>query len=142
MAIVTMTQALKKLYKAVVGEDTTKNNPTKIVSELADNWSGGGGGGSSDFSTAEVTVIVNSSAGEVNIAMPILVEADGDYPASLYSYAPYSGEMTVNSALYKGRCTASVILSETQTISTSGSATVSGVYVDITGNCTITISDK
>ena len=45
MAIVTMTQALKKLYKAVVGEDTTKDNPTKIVSELADNWSGGGSGG-------------------------------------------------------------------------------------------------
>ena len=41
MAIVTMTQALKKLYKAVVGEDTTKNNPTKIVSDLADNYSGG-----------------------------------------------------------------------------------------------------
>ena len=42
MAIVTMTQALKKLYKAVVGEDTKKNNPTKIVSDLADNYSGGG----------------------------------------------------------------------------------------------------
>jgi len=45
MAIVTMTQALKKLYKAVVGEDTTKNNPTKIVSDLADNYSSGGSGG-------------------------------------------------------------------------------------------------
>ena len=45
MAIVTMTQALKKLYKAVVGEDTEKNNPTKIVSDLAENYSGSGGGG-------------------------------------------------------------------------------------------------
>lgn len=55
MAIVTMTQALKKLYKAVVGEDTTKNNPTKIVSDLADNYSGGGSGGGSGIFEVNIT---------------------------------------------------------------------------------------
>ena len=43
MAIVNETQALKKLYKSVVGSETKKNEPSKIISELADNWSGGGG---------------------------------------------------------------------------------------------------
>lgn len=56
MAIVTRTQALKKLYKAVVGSDTSKNDPAKIISELADNWPGGGGGGSGDLTYANVKV--------------------------------------------------------------------------------------
>lgn len=43
MAITTVTKALRKLYKSVTGEETNKISPTKIISDLADNYSGGGG---------------------------------------------------------------------------------------------------
>ena len=85
MATGTVTHALRKLYKAIVGQDIAKNNPTKIINDLADNWPDGitvealsvtengtytaqegkaytpvtvnVSGGSSDFSTATVTIV-------------------------------------------------------------------------------------
>ena len=72
-----MNKALQNLYHAVSGSTTTKvniskllvdihyaitgkesenkNNWSKIINSMADNWPEGGGGGSSDFSTATVT---------------------------------------------------------------------------------------
>lgn len=94
MAIVTVAQALKKLYKTIVGEDTKKNNPTKIIVELADHWPGTGGGsgsGSSDYSTAQVTV--NDTAtlysalgtrGGNTIISPVEVNGSGTYTVVLY----------------------------------------------------------
>ena len=94
MSIVTRTQALKKLYKAVVGEDTTKNDPTKIISELADNWSGGGG--SSDFSTATVTVTAN---GEFRLPNAVIIDSGdemlptdgGTFETGTYTLVLYKG---------------------------------------------------
>ena len=67
MAINTVTKALRKLYKSVTGEETNKNSPTKIISDLADNWSGGGGGvlmvhitAQPDFSTNPPTATYTS----------------------------------------------------------------------------------
>lgn len=37
----TTTQALQKLYKKITGKNA-RNSAAKIVSDLADNWSGGG----------------------------------------------------------------------------------------------------
>lgn len=59
MAIVNETQALKKLYKSVVGSETKKNEPSKIISELADNWNGGGGG-----YDAEVSVYIGPGSAD------------------------------------------------------------------------------
>lgn len=140
MAITTKTQALKKLYKAIIGEDTTKNDPTKIICDLADNWSGGGGGGSSDFSTATVTV-VNNTDDYVEFYFPKIISL----PSGTYTEAtspngdPHTTEELVI-ALAEDGC---IVLPTgiSGNIAVSGDASISdrGMII-ITGDCTITIS--
>lgn len=38
MGSVTTTQALKKLYKKLIGDETQKNSPTKIIDDLAGSY--------------------------------------------------------------------------------------------------------
>lgn len=63
----------------------------------------GGGGGSSDFSTAEVTIINNTSA-EGYIRGAVTIEAEGEQPAcTLYDiYYEANKTITDNLVLYKG----------------------------------------
>lgn len=106
MATGTVTHALRKLYKAIVGQDIAKNNPTKIINDLADNWPDGitvealsvtengtytaqegkaytpvtvnVSGGSSDFSTATVTIVNNTAGTLDSIYMPHAMAADAE----------------------------------------------------------------
>lgn len=111
-----------------------------------------GGGGSSDFSTAEVT-IVNSANINLAVIIPVLFEAAPPFNpnAQVIGFANIMANETIvfNVPLYKGHC---VIVKGTSgdrmqgdTVATSftvtsGSATSSLDGVDITGDCSITVS--
>lgn len=160
MAIVTTTQALKKLYKAVVGEDTEKNNPTKIISDLADNYSGGGG--SSIVHPVQVTITNNT---EDTLSLSPLISNDD--PESGYSggfYISDTGITQVNSStewlpsllkdtttdlplaycLDDGVIYIKDIMGEHYTYTLSENATKTEIQgldvIVVTGDCTITIS--
>ena len=163
-----MNKALQNLYHAVSNETTTKvniskllvdihyaitgkesenkNNWSKIVNSMADNWPEGGGGGSSDFSTAEVTVVNTNESYEINVDGAFCVEENAlgeGSPAMTYTYINTSEPETISGkiALYKGGCWIGVSCEDAPvTVSVSGSATLMGSSVYATGDCTITIS--
>lgn len=125
----------------------------KLV-EGVENYSGGGsgGGGSSDFSTAEVT-LVNSANTNLAVMLPVLYEADPPFDPNALVRGALSllanETLVLNVPLYKGHCLIKKGVSgdriDGQTVATtytvtSGSATSSMDGVDITGDCTITIS--
>ena len=95
---------------------------------------GGGGGGAT---TAEVT-FVNNTNDEVVIQLPFLDHNPfiGDYFDTVYTAVQGSNEPIIT-PLYNGQTYTSIA---GHTIDLSGSATVAGAGVKITGNCTITIS--
>jgi len=98
-----------------------------------------GGGGSSDFSTAEVTV-VNQKNSDISFIMPVIMEAEDDYPATVLSTTTMLAHSTVHNVapLYKGEADATT--DPGNTIAITGNATNEGEYIFITGDCTITIS--
>ena len=111
-----------------------------------------GGGGSSDFSTAEVT-LVNSANTNLAVMLPVLYEADPPFDPNALVRGALSllanETFVLNVPLYKGHCLIKKGVSgdriDGQTVATtytvtSGSATSSMEGVDITGDCTITIS--
>lgn len=111
-----------------------------------------GGGGSSDFTTAEVT-LVNSGDTSKAVMVPVLSEARLPFEPNATirgALTSMANETTViNVPLYKGHCLIKTgtpgDLIDGQTVATSftvtsGSATSSIDGVDITGDCTITIS--
>jgi hypothetical protein len=92
----------------------------------------GSGGGSSDFSTANVTVVRNTTA---IVALPVKYD-DGSIGAIVVDNAN-SGDNDI--FLYKGHAFASVFTAGVN-VSASGNATAVEGGVEITGDCTITIS--
>ena len=108
----------------------------------------GGGGGSSDFSTAEVTIIGGENIPDgCKFMMPLLMDDDG------YIYidggdAIYQGTISYTAVLYQGYTSFNTFVASNGaittgnfTISVTGNASVmSGNFVSITGDCTITIS--
>ena len=109
-------------------------------------------GGSSDFSTAEVT-LVNSANTNLAVMLPVLYEADPPFDPNAFVRGALSllanETFVLNVPLYKGHCLIKKGVSgdriDGQTVATtytvtSGSATSSMEGVDITGDCTITIS--
>ena len=101
------------------------------------------GGGSSDFSTAEVTVVNNTSYDGVLGYGATVFEENGYYegmPALTQAelYIEPNSTMTYTMALYKGNA----ILSLRNTASSiSGNITqIDGSLYMVTGDCTITIS--
>ena len=98
----------------------------------------GGGGGSSDFSTAEVTIVGGQGLGS-EVVLPIITEmAFGDYTGIVSTELFESGIQTV--VLYQGHAYADGVYIS----SVSGNATLTDEgklkLLDITGDCTITIS--
>lgn len=156
MATGTVTHALRKLYKAIVGQDIAKNNPTKIINDLADNWPEGitieslsvtendtytapegkayspvtvnVSGGSSDFSTATVTVTNNTDTVIKPRNFPTLTEADTIFgEAELYP----SESNDFEAVMYKGtaRC---YVCDHSYNIIPSAYVTVTGAIEKIT----------
>ena len=105
-----------------------------------------GGGGSSDFSTAEVTIALESSAYSSGIRafLPIIRINEDPIPSFTQGEALLSEEPN-QVVLYKGHCqsvffTLDSDISE-RTFTTSGNVQdMGGGIFDITGDCTITIS--
>lgn len=111
--------------------DLEKYSPDEVY--RPDNSGGGGGGdsGSSDFSTAEVTVIVNDNTAILYMAH---VYDDTEVEVAIFESGTY------NVVLYKGCALGSVIASGPSQITVSGDIEVDSADVFITGNGTITIS--
>lgn len=99
---------------------------------------GGGGGGSSDFSTAEVTLVIDAGQNLV------IVECAYIYDNAIFTSGSYGeGTETIDAVLYKGSQVANIYSEDTENlvVSATGSATV-GEHGDvtITGTCTITVT--
>ena len=100
---------------------------------FAKSLSGGGGGGSSDFSVAKVTMTNNSQTPFV-LSIPNLF--DGEMYPTIDS-ADMDGS-DVDCVLYKGSCSAHS--NHTVDAETSGSVTVDGNAITITGDGSITFN--
>lgn len=77
----TTTQALKKLYKKITGENA-RNSAAKILSDLADNWSGEGGGGTQYEAGDNITI----NEGVISAVIPsgvAVADAAGDAPTAV-----------------------------------------------------------
>ena len=107
------------------------------------------GGGSSDFSTAEVTIINQATMSLSNVPATVCYEENdlgGGVPATLFPSIisiPSSQTGSIKCALYKG--TSAIMFAdytEFVEISVSGDATYMGGMVAVTGDCTITITEK
>lgn len=111
-----------------------------------------GGGGSSDFSMAEVT-LVNSADSNRAVLIPVCYEPtppfNPDAFVESFVQMAVNDTLILNVPLYKGHCSIvngssedrlqGVTVATSYTV-TSGSATSSRSGVDITGDCTITVS--
>lgn len=100
------------------------------------------GGGSSDFSTAQVTITNNTSA-QLNINGAFAIEAGDEIPAYSWHDAFYelNETRTENFVLYKGVGGIEITGLVEPSISGNIESVGDGVYL-VTGDCTITISDK
>lgn len=134
-------------YEWKAGDVITANRLNAIEQGIA-NASGGGG---SDFSMAEVT-LVNSADSNRAVLIPVCYEPspfDPDASVGSTVQMVVNDTLKLNVPLYKGHCSIRKGISEdrlqgvtvaTSFTVTSGSATSSMEGVDITGDCTITVS--
>ena len=126
---------LTTVANAIREKNGTSSNlswPNGFVSGIS---SGSGGGGSSDFSTAEVTVVCNFDP--LMLPLPVIFEADLEYPAGLSITLPLFPD-TYTVPLYKGRLEVSG--DSNWTVNCTGNIEYSDNVFIITGDCTITIS--
>lgn len=130
-------EALNAISAALGGSSDAENNADAIAN-IAENASGGGG--SSDFSTATVTVVVDSNPSEYDWYCEVMFSINtGELPPINETYFTSSG--AVNVVLYQGE--ADVILGcddGTLTVASySGDITVGDTIV-LTGDAEIHIS--
>ena len=117
-----------------------------VIQTIKVNGQDAGGGGSSDFSTAEVTVINNSSS---KLKAPNFVWHDDEQLFPGFDIDPQS-EVTLEGVLYKGEQVIDTLFKGSTVIVDGTGIAVTGdienrsdeseVYIVITGNGTITIS--
>ena len=148
-----MNKALQNLYYAVSGSTTTKvniskllvdihyaitgkesenkNNWSRIINSMADNWPEGGGG-SSDFSTATVNFVTSA-----NIPIEMICIEEG-YGLCTATRIPSTVE-TLEVVLYRNEQIAP-ISEYANRFSVSGNASIDleEDIITITGDCTIT----
>lgn len=138
---VNISKLLVDIHYAITGkESANKNNWSKIVNSMADNWPEGGGG-SSDFSTANVTMIGGVSLSASRIMLAEETGAPFDFLMTLAG-EPFETDTTIVTALYKGRAiinVASLQFGKTITVSGDIENMEEDIYI-VTGDCTITIS--
>lgn len=115
------------------------------TARFIDEDEGGGGGGSGDFSTAEVTIINNTSDMGINFLMPTFMETP--FISSSYLSEPIFAHQTVVASviLYKNKGGIAVRNYDRYETKPNFAVTGSIEYIgdgefDITGDCTITIS--
>lgn len=102
---------------------------------VARKLSGGGGGGSSDFSTAEVTIILQNFRPTVGMYWGFATIVSDKLMCG--EYVQYTATETHPVVLYKGACVASIA---GDVVTTSGDVVVDVEgLVTVTGDCTITI---
>jgi len=117
-----------------------------VIRSIKVNGEDAGGGGSSDFSTAEVTVINNSSS---ELYTPIFVWHDDEELFAGFNLDPHS-ETTFEVVLYKGQQVLNNLFKGSTVMVDGTGIAVTGdienrsdeyeVYIVITGNGTITVS--
>lgn len=109
-----------------------------LANAMMGEGGGGGGGGGGDFSTATVTITKNTIY-QFDVALPIV---DGDYLYGVTGSDWATGEKQV--VLYKNYCEGLIITSSTDkiTVTGTGGVTIDGMFVMVTGDGTITITDK
>ena len=120
-----------------VTENGTYSEEGKAYSPVTVNVAGE----TSDFSTAEVT-IVNNTTTDVNIYMPVQFD-DEEEDYSFLTYTAYVAEgetLTVTTILYKGLTVAYLFNSELFNVSVLGNVEYVSPNFNITGDCTITIT--
>ena len=103
----------------------------------------GGDSGSSDFSTAEVTIVLTSEELEISVFAPI-VSDDEVFAGSLPSVTLYGDDPKPDPelvALYKGQAVL-LLGGDARTVTTTGNITeiLANTQYLITGDCTLTIS--
>lgn len=123
---------------AILWDTEEKGGIAAVIDEVnGEVYDIGGGGGDNDFSTAKVTIDVNSLQG-ITINVPTIYD-DGEHFALLPFANVYQSSDPWNVALYKGMALA-IVSGEYTDIAATGDATVSNEGIYITGDCTINIS--
>ena len=96
--------------------------------------------GSSDFSTATVELFNGTGNRNIRVDIPFIGEAFDGQPPRATSGIILEDETSINAILYKGYCIISV--SSIYAMTGTGSIATDGNYAEITGDCTITISNS
>ena len=102
---------------------------------LGEQLGGGGGGGDSDFSTAQVTIVLEGENTEINWDSCPTVDTANDLLVAI-AYADTSPTV-ITVPLYKGKCYWD---HSTRGLTISGNIEEFWEGLLITGDCTITIS--
>lgn len=137
---VNISKLLVDIHYAITGKESeNKNNWSKIVNSMADNWPEGGGG-SSDFSTATVTFVQTSKDSDGGGGWTDITTIQSDDKLTwiadfdtMYNVSPTHTQEVV---LYKGHA---IGVAGGMDMNVSGNATYNSETeeIDITGDCTI-----
>ena len=140
----TVVDVLKDVTTAMGGSDTAGETISDLIADITATVESGGGGGSSDFSYANVTLVVTGSENdEASLLETLIKKGEGDSESlDTTSDAVHGGESgTSKVVLFNGSQSAYVDCD--QITSVSGDITeTGGGYVDIEGNGTITVVGK
>lgn len=91
MTVNTISKALKKFYKSAVGADPKSNNPTKIINELADNWSGGGGSGDLTYANVKANFVGENNPTGFGSYFTFLIQNNAFNECITYAYSDDEG---------------------------------------------------
>ena len=111
-----------------------------VIESVKINGEEAGGGGSSDFSTAEVTVVWNTTRKTVVLYGASFSNIED---STTYGMVRLDGDLHANfeAILYQQKAAYFIDMEKsTATVSVSGNAELDEELITITGDCTITIS--
>lgn len=124
----------------VVDEDLVAGNIKKDVDILGVVGSYEGGG-ASDFSTAEVTLLITSAQTDAVIIIPSVITSPMDAISNnLYNPTTAGTQQVITVPLYKDSLIINGMWDSEVTVTTSGNAQVMDRSFLITGDCAITIA--
>ena len=132
--IATKNRLMSGLGEELMGYEHNDIVTTDVMNQAIEEG-GGGGGGDSDFSTAEVTVVIPWEFSEFSIEDCPTIQDNMCFGNLYVETSP----AIVTVPLYKGKCYWA--WSNSAVTITSGSAEPQGDGILITGNCTLTAED-